>query len=168
MLPAALLLCASQALAQAASDPSPFIGRWQIDLAQTKMGRMGPNAAPNLTRSPSFTFVFSAAGPKLRMETYEQFPQPAPTYTVSIVADGKQRACEATNPCHAGADGAADRRYSYVLLDPHLMLRRLYLNGVVAEYTTYAVSSDGKVFTMMAWSAATPQWQNLQVFEKQP
>jgi hypothetical protein len=165
---AAISLSVSAALAQPSNDLGAFVGRWQINLAETKLGRMGPNAAPNVVRSPTFTFVFSPEGPKLRMDTYANYPQPAPTFTVFIFPDGKQNRCEVNNPCYAVDGDPRDRLYAYTKIDSHMMLRMMFLKGKVSEYTSYAVSSGGKVFTMIAWSAETPEWQNIQVFDKQP
>ena len=49
-----------------------------------------------------------------------------------------------------------------------MISRLFYVKGAIAEYDTYAVSEDGKTLVVIAWHAPTPQYQNIQVFDKQP
>jgi hypothetical protein len=49
-----------------------------------------------------------------------------------------------------------------------MLMRLFYIKGKISEYSTYAVSTDGRTFTLISWSPETPEFQNIQVFEKQP
>ena len=62
---------------------------------------------------------------------------------------------------------ASEQSYVYHVIDAHFVIRMFYVKGQLTEYSTYAVSSDGKTFTLMSWSPETPYYQNIQVFEKQ-
>ena len=163
----ALLVCSSSATAQSANDLNAFVGRWKINLGQTKMNRMGPNGN-NLVRSPTFTFIFAADNPGLRMDVYAEYPQPAPSRVTSIVPDQKQHSCETKSGCLTVGGNPDEQAFSYFRINSHMLVRLFYEKGKPSEYTTYAVSTDGSTFTMITWSAETPQWQNIQVFDKQP
>jgi hypothetical protein len=162
-----LWACAAASGAQSVNDLSTFVGRWQIDLSRTKMGRMGPNGK-NLVRSPTFTFVFATEGEGLRMDVYSEYPGQAPSRTTPIIPDQKPRPCENKNGCQTVGGDPKEQTFTYFRIDSHLLGRIFYINGEPAEYTTYAVSGDAKTFTMITWSAETPQYQNIQVFERQP
>jgi hypothetical protein len=156
------------ACAQTAKDLSAFVGRWQIDLSKTRMGRFGPSGQ-NMVRAASFTFIFEPEKHGLLIHVYEKYPQPAPTRTMNINLNGKLHSCEnAAVACLTVGGDAAEQSYAYHKVDSHMLVRLFYLKGSISEYSTYAVSTDGKSFTMMSWSAETPEYQNIQVFEKQP
>ena len=151
------------ARAQSAGDLNAFVGRWKIDLGRTHMGR------GNLTsRAATFTFVFSKADAGLNMDTYTEYPQPAPSRSNLILADGKPHECQTSTGCLTVGGNAAEQSFAYFQIDSHMLMRVFYIKGAVSEYTTYAVSADGKTFTMIAWGAEVPDRQNIQVFDKQP
>lgn len=149
------------ASAQSTGDLSAFVGRWKIDLTRTHMNR-----GNNLTRSPTFTFVFAPQGSGLNMDVYDQYPQPAPTRSHLIVPDHTLRSCQTSTGCLTVGGNPAEQSYAYYQLDSHMLVRLFYLKGTISEYTTYAVSTDGKTFTMISWSAETPEQQNIQVFDR--
>jgi hypothetical protein len=62
----------------------------------------------------------------------------------------------------------SEQTYEYHQIDARLVVRSFFIKGRVSEYSIYAVSVDGKTFTMIAWSPETPYWQNIQVFTRQP
>jgi hypothetical protein len=162
---AVLLLFTFAALvpAQSANDLSAFVGRWKIDLSRTHMGR------GNLTsRAATFTFLFSKVDAGLNMDTYTEYPQPAPSRSNLIVPDGKPHTCQTSTGCLTVGGNAADQSFAYFQIDSHMLMRVFYIKGAVSEYTSYAVSSDGKTFTMIAWGAEAPDRENIQVFDKQP
>ena len=149
--------------AQPAGDMSAFVGRWQIDLSRTHMGR--GNIA---SRAATFTFVFAPTSAGLNMDTYERYPLPAPSRSALIVPDGKPHTCQISTGCLTVGGNPAEQSYSYFKIDAHMLMRVFYIKGAVSEYTTYALSADGKTFVMIAWGAEAPDRQNIQVFDKQP
>jgi metallo-beta-lactamase class B len=153
--------------APSANDLSAFVGRWQMNAAKTKMGRFGPNAK-NISRGPTFTWTFTPDGPGLRMDVYYEYPQPAPTRTMTMVADGKQHPCEGQAPCLTTGGNPKEQFYAYYPIESRMVARLFYDKGKIVEYCTYAVSQDGKTFTSISWSPETPEYQNIQVFDKQP
>lgn len=158
-----LILAAPCARAQSNDDLSAFVGRWKIDLSRTHMNR-----GNNISRSPSFTFVFSSEGPGLKLDIYSEYPQPAPTRSNPIVPDHKLRSCQTSTGCLTVGGDPTDQSFAYFQIDPHMLMRVFYEKGKVSEYSTYAVSADGKTFTMIAWGSEAPDRQNIQVFDKQP
>jgi len=162
-----LVASAPPASAQSASDLSAFAGRWQMNAAKTKMGRFGPNGK-NISRGPTFTWVFTPQGPGLRMDVYYEYPQPAPTRSMTMIADGKQRPCEGKAPCLTTGGNPKEQFYAYYMIESRMVARLFYDKGQIVEYCTYAVSQDGKTFTSISWSPETPEYQNIQVFDKQP
>jgi hypothetical protein len=163
----ALGLATSAAPAQAKGDLSAFAGKWVVNLGKTKMGRMGPNGK-NLARDPTFTWIFTPEGGGLRMDVYEKYPQPAPTRTMTLITDAKERGCRSDGSCLTTGGNAKDQTYRYWQMDDRMLARLFYVKGKVDEYSTYAVSTDGKTLTIVSWSPDTPEWQNIQVFDKQP
>jgi hypothetical protein len=165
---AGLVLAASASVANAASATGleAFVGRWQMNVAKTKMGRMGPNGK-NIVRAPTFTWVFTADGRGLKMDVYSEYPQPAPTRTMTVIADQKARPCLSQTCLTTGGD-PNEQTYAYYRMDSHMLARLFYTKGQVVEYSSYAVSMDGKVLTIISWSPETPEYQNIQVFDKQP
>lgn len=156
--------------AEAAGGLSAFAGRWLMNAAKTKMGREGPNGK-NLTRSPTFTWIFTPEGQGLRMDVYAEYPQPAPTRTMTVIADAKQRGCDPKQnkgACLTTGGKPDEQVYAYYQMDSHMLSRLFYDKGKVVEYSSYAVSSDGKTLCIVSWSPETPEWQNIQVFDKQP
>lgn len=165
LLALGLGVAAPTAMAQSKNDLSAFAGRWLMNAANTKMGRMGPNGK-NIARSPTFTWVFTPEGKGLRMDVYNEYPQPEPTRSMTVITDAKARPCLSKTCLTTGGDPKA-QTYAYWQMDSHMLARLFYTKGEVEEYSTYAVSHDGKVLTIISWSPNTPQWQNIQVFDKQ-
>lgn len=159
----------SSSAAQPARDLSKFVGRWKMNAEKTKMGRMGPTGQ-NIVRSPSFTWVFTPEGPGLRMDVYTEYPQPAPTRTMTLIPDGKLRTCDPKNQtaCLTRGGDPAEQTYVYHHIDAHMIARVFYIKGEVYEYSHYTVSRDGKTFTSVSWGPDTPEYHNIQVFDRQP
>jgi metallo-beta-lactamase class B len=152
---------------KAPQDLSAFVGRWQMNADKTKMGRFGPNGK-NLQRGPTFTWVFTPEGPGLKMDVYYEYPQPAPTRSMTMIADGRPRACEGPAPCLTTGGNPQEQTYAYSMIESRMVARLFFDKGQVVEYSTYAVSPDGKTFTSISWSPETPEYQNIQVFDRQP
>ena len=161
-----LAATASTAIAQSANGLEAFVGRWQMNVAKTKMGRMGPTGK-NIVRAPTFTWIFTPEGQGLKMDVYSEYPQPAPTRTMTLVADQKARPCLSQTCLTTGGD-PKEQTYAYYKMDSRMLARIFYTKGQVEEYSSYAVSKDGKVLTIISWSPETPEYQNIQVFDKQP
>jgi len=155
------------AAAQATADLSAFAGKWRINLEKTKMGREGPNGK-NLARDPTFTWIFTPEGKGLRMDVYEKYPQAAPTRTMTLTTDASEHGCRSAGSCLTTGGNGKDQTYRYWQMDEHMLARLFYVKGKVDEYSTYAVSSDGKTLSIVSWSPATPEWHNVQVFDRQP
>jgi hypothetical protein len=154
------------AAAQAASNLSAFVGTWRVNLQKTKMEREGPNGK-NTPRDPTFTWIFTPEGKGLRMDVYEKYPQAVPTRTMTVMADASEQGCRSAACLTTGGSGK-DQTYRYWQMDDHMLARLFYTKGKVDEYSTYAVSTDGKTLSIVSWSPATPEWHNVQVFDKQP
>jgi hypothetical protein len=146
--------------AQTAAALSAFVGRWQIDSARTSLRR------GNLSRSATFTFIFVPQGAGLKLDIYENYPQSMPTRSATIVPDRHKHGCENPKGCQTVGGDPAEQSYAYFQIDPHLLIRVFYTRDVVTEYTTYAVSADGKTFTLISWGSDDPEKQNIQVFDR--
>lgn len=168
LVAAATLNVAGSALAQnAGAGLQPFVGTWKINPAKTRMGVNGPST-PTPLRDPTFTWTFTPKDYGLQMDVYEKYPLPAPTRTLTINPDGKIHPCETVKPCLPSGGDPKEQSYAYHKMDDHMISRLFYIKGKIAEYDTYAVSEDGKTLVITAWHAPTPDWQNMQVFDKQP
>jgi hypothetical protein len=145
----------------------PFVGKWKINLAQSRMGVNGPNVVTP-PRAPTFTWIFTPRDYGLQMDVYTEYPLPAPTRTLMINPDGRIRPCQTVQPCLPSGGDPKQQSYAYHKMDDHMISRLFYVKGQITEYDTYAVSKDGKTLVIVAWHAPTPQYQNVQVFDKQP
>lgn len=159
---------AGSAVAQtAAAGLQPFIGKWTLNPAKTRMGVNGPTR-PTPLRDPTFTWIFTPHESGLRMDVYQTYPLPTPTRTLLINPDGKIRPCQTVQPCLPSGGDPKQQSYAYHRMDDHMISRLFYVQGEITEYDTYAVSKDGKTLVIVAWHAPTPEYQNVQVFDKQP
>jgi len=152
---------------KAKHDLSAFVGQWRINLDQTRMGRFGPTGN-NLFRTPTRTFIFTPDGNNLQQSIYAQYPLPKPDRTLAVIVDGKSHPCEDLVSCLSTGGQSKEQRFVYHQIDSYLLLRIFYVNDKIDEYSTYAVSTDGKMLTVITWSPPTPQWLNIQVFDRQP
>ena len=143
-----------------------FAGRWTMNADKTHMGRLGPNGA-NIKRDPTFTWMFTPTSYGLRMDVYTKYPLPAPSRTMMVNDDRKLHPCVGDNPCLTTGGNPKEQFYRYYSIDDHMLGRVFYDRGEVVEYSTYAVSKDGKTFTCVSWSPETPEFQNIQVFDKE-
>ena len=153
--------------ADTAAGLQPFIGTWKINPAKTRMGVNGPNT-PTPLRDPTFTWIFTPRSYGMQMDVYEKYPLPSPTRTLQIHADGRTRGCETATSCLPSGGDPTLQSYAYHRLDDHMISRLFYVQGKIAEYDTYAVSADGQTLVIVAWHAPTPEYQNVQVFDRQP
>jgi hypothetical protein len=165
---AAALSVGSLTIAQTAGARlQPFVGKWTLNAAKTRMGVNGPNVVtPN--RAPTFTWIFTPTHYGLQMDVYAEYPQPAPTRTLMVNPDGKSHPCQSTQSCLPSGGDPRQQSYAYHKIDEHMISRLFYVKDQIAEYDTYSVSSDGKTLVIVAWHAPTPEYQNVQVFDKQP
>jgi hypothetical protein len=161
------LAAGGAALAQGAKGLEPFEGHWMMNASKTQMGRMGPNGN-NIRRSPTFTWTFTPKDYGLEFDVYNQWPQDKPTRTMTMIVDGKQHPCPGPNPCLTTGGDPSKQTYAYTRLDDHMLARLFYENGQVVEYSSYSVSKDGKTLSIVSWSPDTPEYHNIQVFDKQP
>ena len=164
---AATLALSGAALAQTAGGGlQAYVGTWKINPAKTRMGVLGPNT-PTPLRDPTFTWIFTGKPYGVQMDVYTKYPQAAPNRTLEIRPDGKTYPCQTKDPCLPSGGDPKEQAYAYHKIDGHMISRLFYVKGKIAEYDTYAVSEDGKTLTIVAWHAPTPEYQNVQVFDKQ-
>ena len=164
-----LALCSSSFLAsaQSPSDLEPFMGTWKINPGKTKMGRNGPDAQ-NILRSTTFTFKFVPDGKGVRMDVYASYPQPEPTRVARVVTGGKVLPCESKDSCLTAGGDPKEQTFAWYKIDDHMLARLFWIKGKPYDYSSMCVSTDGKTLTLISWGPDTPQYQNIQVFDKQP
>ena len=153
--------------AQSPADLSPFMGTWKVNGAKTKMGRNGPDA-PNILRSTNFTFKFVPDGKGVRMDVYADYPQPAPTRMARVVTGGVVLPCESKDSCLTAGGDPKEQTYAWYKIDDHMLARMFWIKGKPYDYSSMCVSTDGKTLTLISWAPETPQYQNIQIFDKQP
>jgi hypothetical protein len=163
-------LMASTALAAGpmAKDVSGYAGVWHMNASLTKMGRFGPNGK-NIVRGSNFTWVFSPIKGGLKMEVFYDYPQAKPNRTMALIPDEKAQPCDSGGqPCLTTGGNPKEQTYRYYSINPHMLARVFYNKDEIVEDSTYSLSTDGKRLTIISWDPATPEWQNIQVFDKQP
>ena len=146
---------------------SPFVGTWKLNIPKSHMGFDGPSVVTPM-RGPTFTWIFTAKPYGLQQEVFDSYPAPTPARTIEVRTDGKAYPCTTTTSCLPGGGDPKDQTIAYWRLDDHMMARVSYVKGQVLEYDSYSISEDGKTFVVTAWKAPHPEWQNVQVFDKQP
>ena len=165
---AALALALSAgACASYAKGLDAFAGKWRMNAAKTHMGREGPTGVQTV-RDPTFTWQFTPKPYGLQMDVYAKYPQPAPTRTMTVIADAKPHPCAGEKPCLTSGGDPKQQTYTYFKMDDHMLARLFYEKGQVVEYSSYSVSKDGKTLVIVSWSPDTPEFHNIQVFDKQP
>lgn len=162
-----LVVAAPPAIAQSANGLDAFVGTWTINLEKSKMGRAGPSGVQT-RRSPTFTWVFTPDGAGLRMNIYPEYPAPAPTKTLVVIPDGQQHTCAMKESCLSAPGDPREQSYSFSRVNSNLLARVFQIRGKDFEYNVYAVSQDGKTFVATSWNPEAPEFQNVQVFDKQP
>jgi hypothetical protein len=61
-----------------------------------------------------------------------------------------------------------EQSYAFTQVDGRVGVRVFQLRGQSVEYNVYTVAADGRTFVATSWSPQTPQFRNVQVFERQP
>jgi hypothetical protein len=153
--------------AQSAGGLAAFAGTWTINLERSTMGRAGPNGVQT-RRSNAFTWVFTPDVRGLRMDIYADYPAAVPTKTLAVIPDGRQHPCEMKESCLGAPGDPKEQSYSFSQMNGNMLVRVFQVRGVSVEYNVYAVSADGGTFVATSWSPQTPEFQNVQVFEKGP
>lgn len=151
---------------EAKGGDEPLIGAWQIDLSKTKLNREGPGH-PGTPRSSTFTWIFTHENEGFRMSVYSSYPSPAPVRSFFFRMDGKDYPCLQERSCYAEGGSGKGETIAYLKISPYLLARLAKTNGQMGEYVTYAISSDGKVLSIVSWSPETPEYHNVQVFNRQ-
>jgi hypothetical protein len=159
--------CASSAGAQPDHGLGAFAGIWKINRERSSLGRAGPTGVQT-RRSATFTWVFTPEGAGLRMEIYAEYPAPAPTKVLHLVPDGRQHPCAMQESCLSSPGDPKEQSYAFTRMDGHMGVRVFQVRGQSVEYNVYAVSVDGTTFVATSWSPQTPEYRNVQVFERQP
>jgi hypothetical protein len=141
--------------AQDAASSDPVVGTWKLDLAKSVMNRAG--GAPAHPTRPA-TRIFAVEGDGYRMSVLDDGAGGAARAYFARF-DGK----EYPDP-HGPGKGEIAIHWR---LSPYLIVRLVKMNGMPTEYATYAVSADGNVLTTTSWDPATPEYHNVQVYERQ-
>jgi hypothetical protein len=144
-----------RACAQEANSSDPIVGAWKLDPEKSVMNRAGGDPV-HPTRS--VTRVIAIEGDGYRMNANAK-GDAAPTGGYFARFDGK----EYPDP-HGPGHGEVAIHWR---LSPYLMVRLVKMNGTPTEWATWAVSSDGNVLTTTSWEPATPEYHNVQVYERQ-
>lgn len=154
----ALSCLAPQSFARDTTSSDPVVGTWKLDLAKSVMNRDG--GAPVHPTRPA-TRVFAVEGDGYRMSVFDDgaLGGTAAARVYFARFDGK----EYPDP-HGPGKGEIAIHWR---LSPYLIVRLVKTNGTPTEYATYAVSSDGNVLTTTSWDPATPEYHNVQVYERQ-
>lgn len=162
-----LVMPGTWANAQSANDLNAFLGIWKINPSKTTMGRNGPTAS-NILRSTTFTFIFVRDEKGVQMDVYSIYPQAAPTRTARVITDGSVLPCESKDSCLTAGGDPKEQTYAWYKIDSHMLARLFWVKGKPYDYSSMCVSTDGKTLTLISWAPETPQYQNIQVFDKQP
>ena len=166
---AALLAAGPPALSQTPPTAlQPFVGTWKLNIPKSHMGFDGPTVITPM-RGPNFTWIFAARPYGLQQDVYDAYPSAGPAArTIEVIPDGKPHPCKTVQSCLPGGGDPKDQTIAYWRLDDHMLARVSYVKGQILEYDSYSVSEDGKTFVVTAWKAPHPEWQNVQVFDRQP
>jgi len=140
---------------QDADSKDPIVGTWKMNLA--KSSSIGADGAIVHPTRPA-TRIVAVEGDGYRMTTFDD-ANPAAARSYFFRSDGK----EYPDP-HGPGNGEVAIHWR---LSPYLMVRLVKMNGMPTEYATYAISSDGNVLTTTSWEPATPEYHNVQVYERQ-
>jgi hypothetical protein len=144
------------AFGQDTAMTDPVVGTWKLDLDKSVMNRDG--GAPIHPKKPA-TRVFAVEGDGYRMSVFDDGAGAASARAYFARFDGK----EYPDP-HGPGRGEVAIHWK---LSPYLIVRLVKTNGKPTEYATYAVSADGNVLTTTSWDPATPEYHNVQVYERQ-
>ncbi len=140
---------------QDANSGDPIVGAWKLDLVKSVRNRAGGEPV-HPTRQA--TRIFAVEGDGYRMSAFnDDAAASARAYFARF--DGK----EYPDPHGPGRGEVA----IHWRLSLYLIVRLVKMNGTPTEYATYAVSSDGNVLTTTSWDPATPEYHNIQVYERQ-
>ena len=101
-------------------------------------------------RSNSFTFAFKPDGPNLHMDVYAEYPQSAPTRSMELIADGRERVCAGPAPCLTDGGSPADQSFTWFEIDERTLARILYVKRAPYDYSTLSVSTDGRTLTLIS------------------
>jgi hypothetical protein len=155
VLAMALSWTAARTFGQDATSSDPIVGTWKLDPDKSVMNRAG-GAPVHPTRS--VTRIIAVEGDGYRMNANGNGAGAAAGGYFARF-DGK----EYPDP-HGPGNGEVAIHWR---LSPYLMVRLVKMNGMPTEYATYAISSDGNVLTTTSWEPATPEYHNVQVYERQ-
>lgn len=140
--------------AQDATPTDPFVGTWKLDLDKSVMNRAGGEPIHPKRQA---TRVISAEGDGYRIATGGNGAGTAGGYFARF--DGK----EYPDPHGPGKGEVA----IHFRLSPNVVVRLVKTNGKPTEWATWAVSSDGDVLTTTSWEPETPEYHNVQVYNRE-
>jgi hypothetical protein len=137
-----------------AASKDMFVGNWKLNLEKSMVNRKGVLAHP--TRPA--TRVYAVEGDGYRISIFDGTAT-TPTRSYFAKFDGK----EYPDPRTAGRGEVG----IHFRLSPNVIVREVIADGKPAEWATWTVSSDGNVLTTIGWDPATPEEQNIQVYDRQ-
>jgi hypothetical protein len=144
----------------------PLVGVWKINLPASRYDRTGkPGPKPPET----LTWTYTAEKDGLRMSVYPQGLAPQPARSYFFKWDGKE---------HPDPQGPGLHESVIFWRMDRRMLTRLVLgyasdedraarrNPKRVEWVAWSLSEDEKTLAITAWTPTTPQWQNVQIFDR--
>ncbi len=163
-------LASSHAQAQAPQKveggPDPLIGVWKLNLPASRYERSGK---PGTTPPATLTWTYTAEKDGLRMSVYPNGLAPQPARLYFFKWDGQEYPDPQGPTLHESV--------IFWRMDRH-MLTRLVLgyasdedraakrNPRRVEWVAWSLSEDEKTLAITAWTPTTPQWQNVQIFDR--
>jgi hypothetical protein len=167
---AILALVTGQVQAQAPQKvegtQDPLIGVWKVNLPASRYERSGK---PGPTPAATLTWTYVAEKDGLRMSVYPNGLAPQPARSYFFKWDGQEYPDPQGPNLHESVIfWRMDRR----------MLTRLVLgyasdedraakrNPKRVEWVAWTVSEDDKTLAITSWTPTTPQWQNVQIFDR--
>ena len=157
---------AGQAPQKVEGTQDPLIGVWKINLPASRYERSGK---PGPTPAATLTWTYTPEKDGLRMSVYPQGLAPQPARSYFFKWDGQEHPDPQGPNLHESVIfWRMDRR----------MLTRLVLgyasdedraakrNPRRVEWVAWTVSEDDKTLAITSWTPTTPQWQNVQIFDR--
>jgi hypothetical protein len=171
-LAALLLVGNGQLLAQLPqplTGKDPLIGVWKLNVEKSRYERGGPSV-PAPAANPLLVWTYNQEKDgALRMSVYAKGLEAPVTRSFVFKWDGKEY------PDPQGPD--RHESVIYWRMDPKMLTRLVLVyksdedraahrNPVRQEWVSWSLSEDGKTLAINAWSPATPEYTNRQIFDR--
>lgn len=156
----------AQAPQQVEGGKDPLIGMWKINLPASRYERAGK---PGPTPPATLTWTYTAEKDGLRMSVYPNGLAPQPARSYFFKWDGKEYPDpQGLNLHESVIFWRMDRRMLTRLVLGYLSDedRAAKRNPRRVEWVAWSLSEDEKTLAITAWTPTTPQWQNVQIFDR--